>query len=157
MYFINRKAELNSFKSNYEKYRENNISQVYIIEAEHGIGKSEFIREVSNFFLLFPVDIFQTNNTEELSIFKRLVLELDKISCEYGYDDFKTFYSKKTNNAKAIQLLLKITAIFGQVLAKKQKVNVEFSSLIDSPIPYENSILKAQIENLFEYAKYVFS
>ena len=94
MYFINRKAELNSFKSNYEKYRENNISQVYIIEAEHGIGKSEFIREVSNFFLLFPVDIFQTNNTEELSIFKRLVLELDKISCEYGYDDFKTFYSK---------------------------------------------------------------
>ena len=33
MYFINRKAELNSFKSNYEKYRENNISQVYIIEA----------------------------------------------------------------------------------------------------------------------------
>ena len=97
--------------------------------------------------MLFPVDIFQTNNTEELSIFKRLVLELDKISCEYGYDDFKTFYSKKTNNAKAIQLLLKITAIFGQVLAKKQKVNVEFSSLIDSPIPYENSILKAQMNS----------
>ena len=45
MYFINRKAELNSFKSNYEKYRENNISQVYIIEAEHGIGK--LIREQS--------------------------------------------------------------------------------------------------------------
>lgn len=157
MRFINRKKELNSFICNYEKYIENNISQVYIIEAEHGIGKSEFIKEVSKFFSFFPLDIFQSNNNEELSIFKRLVLELDKISCEYGYDDFKTFFSKKTNNAKATQLLLKITSIFGQVLAKKQKFNVEFSSLIDSPIQYEKFILKAQIENLFEYAKYVFS
>lgn len=157
MFFINRKKELNSFISNYEKHIENNVSQVYIIEAEHGIGKSEFIREVSKFFSFFPLDIFQSNNNEELSIFKRLVLELDKISCEYDYDDFKTFYSKKTKNTKAIQLLLKITAIFGQALFKKQKFNVEFSSLIDSSIQYEKFILNAQIENLFEYAKYVFS
>lgn len=155
MFFINRKIELNSFKNNYETYTKNNISQVYIIEANHGVGKSEFIREVSKFFSYYPLDIFQSENNEELSIFKRLVLELDKTSGEYRYDDFKTFYRKKANNAKAIQLLLKITAIFGQVLAKDKKCDVELVTLIEKPIQYENFILKAQIENLFEYAQYV--
>lgn len=157
MFFINRKKELNSFKSNYENNTQNNISQVYIVEANHGVGKSEFIREVSKYFSYFPLDIFQLDNNEELSIFKRLVLELDKASVEYDYHDFRTFYSRKTNNAKAFQLLLKITSIFGQAIAKHNELDVELTKLIDNPIQHENFILKAQIENLFEYAKYVFS
>lgn len=157
MFFINRKEELNSFKNNYDENTENNISQVYIIEAEHGIGKSEFIREVSKYFSYIPLDIFQSDDNEELSTFKRLVIELDKTSSEYGYNDFRTFYSRKTNSAKAVQLLLKITAIFGQTYAKSKEYDVDFTTLIDSPIQYEKFILKAQIENLFEYAKYVFS
>ncbi|MCI5740160.1 MAG: hypothetical protein SO445_08325 [Lachnospiraceae bacterium] len=157
MVFINRKKELNSFKSDYEINTQNNKSQVYIIEADHGVGKSEFIREVSKFFSYFPLDIYRSDNNEELSTFKRLVLELDKISSEYQFDDFKTFYRKKTNNTKAIQLILKITAMFGQVLIKNKGCDVEFASLIDNPTQTEKFILKAQIENLFEYAKYVFS
>lgn len=157
MFFINRKKELNSFKNNYDKNTENNISQVYIIEANHGIGKSEFIREVSKYFLYIPLDIFQSDDNEELSTFKRLVLELDKTSSEYGYNDFRTFYSRKTSNAKAVQLLLKVTAIFGQAFAKSKEYDVDFTTLVDNPIQYEKFILKAQIENLFEYAKYVFS
>ena len=74
MVFINRKKELNSFKSDYEINTQNNKSQVYIIEADHGVGKSEFIREVSKFFSYFPLDIYRSDNNEELSTFKRLVL-----------------------------------------------------------------------------------
>lgn len=157
MVFINRENERNTFKSNYEKNTQNNISQVYIIEANHGVGKSEFIREVSKYFLYYPLEIFQSDDNEELSIFKRMVLELDKTSNEYGYDDFKTFYRKKANNAKAIQLLVKITAIFGQALAKSIGFDVELTSLIDNSIQSEKFILNAQIENLFEYSKYVFA
>ena len=157
MFFINRENERNSFKSNYENNIKNNISQVYIIQANHGVGKSEFIREVSKYFSYYPLEIFQSDDNEELSIFKRMVLELDKTSGEYGYNDFKTFYRKKTNNAKAIQLLLKITAIFGQAWAKSKDFDVEFTSLIDNPIQSEKFILNAQIENLFEYSKYVFT
>lgn len=151
MVFINRTNELNSLKSNYQEYTQNDKSQVYIVEANHGVGKSEFIREVSKYFSYSPLDIFQSDNNEELSTFKRLVLELDKISSDHKYDDFKTFYRKKTNNAKAVQLLLKITAIFGQSLFKSS------DCLINNSIQYEKFILKAQIENLFEYAQYVFT
>lgn len=151
MNFINRKKELNSLKHNYETYTKSNTTQVYIVEANHGIGKSEFIREVSKYFSYFPLDIFQTDNQEELSTFKRLVLELDKTSKENQYNDFKTFYSKKANNKKAIQLILKITSIFAQSLTTNS------DGLIDNSVHYEEFILKAQTENLFEYAKYVFT
>ena len=155
MFFINRENERNSFKNSYEKNVQNNISQVYIIEANHGIGKSEFIREVSKYFSYHPLEIFQSGHNEELLTFKRMVLELDKTSIEYGYDDFKAFYKKKANNAKAIQLLLKITAIFGQAWAKKKNFDVELTSLMDRPVQSEKFILNAQTENLFEYSKYV--
>lgn len=157
MPFINREEERTSFKSTYEKNVKNNISQVYIIEANHGVGKSEFIREVSQYFSYFPLDIFQPNDNVELSTFKRLVLELDKASSEYRYHDFETFYSRKTQNAKAIQLLLKTTALFGQAFVRNNVCNVELTSLIENPTQHENFILNAQVENLFEYAKYVFS
>ncbi len=157
MFFINRKEELKSFVNNYDENIENNISQVYIIEASHGIGKTEFIKEVSKYFSYIPLDIFPSDDNEELATFKRLVLELDKTSIEYGYNDFKTFYSWKTKSSKAVQLLLKITAIFGQAFAKSKEYDIEFTTLINEPIQYEKFILKAQIENLFEYAKYVFS
>ncbi|MCM1236732.1 MAG: hypothetical protein NC489_42190 [Ruminococcus flavefaciens] len=156
MSFINRREEIYSFKNNYEKNAQNNISQVYIIKANHGVGKSEFIREVSKYFSYFPLDIYQSDDVE-LSTFKRLVLELDKVSGEYEYCDFRTFYGRKTRNAKAIQLFLKITALFGQAFIRSNESEVELTSLVDNPIQYENFILKAQTENMFEYAKYVLS
>ena len=157
MSFINRRKELNSFKSFYEKNIKNNVSQVYNITANHGVGKTESIKQVSKFFSYFPLDIFQADDNTELSTFKRLVLELDKASNEFGYDDFGTFYSRKTQNAKTIQLLLKITTLFGQAFARSNKCDVDLTSLIDNHTQYENFILKAQTENLFEYVKYVFS
>lgn len=157
MPFINRIEEISSFKNNYEKNKQNNTSQVYIIKANHGVGKSEFIREVSKFFSFFPLDIFQSDDSAELSTFKRLILELDKVSSDYGYCDFKTFFSQKSRNAKAFRLLSKITALFGQALIRINESNIEFTSLINNPIQYESFILKAQTENLFEYAQYVFS
>ncbi len=157
MFFINRENERMSFKINYEENTQNNVSQVYIIEANHGVGKSEFIREVSKYFSNYPLEISQSNENEELSVFKRMVLELDKTSFEYNYDDFKTFYSKKINSTKAIQLLLKITAIFGQAWAKSKNFDVELTPLIDDSIQSEKFILNAQTENLFEYSKYVFT
>ena len=157
MSFINRKETLNSFKNAYETNTHNNKSQVYIIEADHGVGKSEFIRKISTYFSYLPIDIFPSDDNEELSTFKRLVLELDKASSEYGYDDFRTFYNRKTKNTKAVHLLLKITALFGQAFARSNECDVKLTSLIDNPIHYEKFILKAQTENLFEYAKYVFS
>lgn len=156
MDFINRENERNSFKNEYEKNVQNDVSQVYIIEAKHGVGKSEFIREVSKYFSYCPLEIVQSDNSKEISIFKRMVLELDKASAEYGYDDFNNFYEKKINNVKVTQLLLKITKIFGQVLAKCNGVDVEFGTF-DTPIPPKKFILNAQIENLFEYSQYVFS
>lgn len=156
MLFINRKNERETFKNTYEQNIQKKISQVYIIEADHGIGKTEFIKEVSKYFSNCPLEIFQSDN-EELSLFKTMVLELDKTSVEYGYDDFKTFYAKKTKTDKAIWLLLKITAIFGQAWTKKKNFDMEFTSLIGSSVQTEKFILNAQIENLFEYSKYVFS
>lgn len=157
MLFINRESERNTFKNNYEENIQSDITQVYIIEADHGVGKTEFIREVSKCFSYYPLDIYQFDDTQELSVFKRMVLELDKTSGEHGYDDFKTFYKKKANNTKAIQLLLKITAIFGQAFAKSKNIDVELTSLIDPTIQSEKFILNAQIENLFEYSKYIFT
>ena len=157
MDFINRENERNSFKDNYKINIQSKVNQVYIIEANRGVGKTEFIREVSKSFSYYPLEIFRLDNNEELSIFKRMVLELDKISGEYGYDDFKTFYRKKTNNDKAIQLLLKITAIFGQAWAKSKEFEVGLSSLMDNPIRSEKYVLNPQTENLFEYSKYVFT
>lgn len=142
MFFINRKEELKSFVNNYDENIENNISQVYIIEASHGIGKTEFIKEVSKYFSYIPLDIFPSDDNEELATFKRLVLELDKTSIEYGYNDFKTFYSWKTKSSKAVQLLLKITAIFGQAFAKSKEYDIEFTTLINEPIQYEKFILR---------------
>lgn len=52
MFFINREEERTSFKRNYEANIQNKTSQVYIIEANHGVWKTEFIREVSNIFLI---------------------------------------------------------------------------------------------------------
>ena len=107
MIFINRREEFNSFKNNYEIQMRKAINQIYIVEANHGVGKSEFIREVSKFFIHHSLNIYQPENNGELSIFKRFVLELDKASIEDKYDDFKTFYNKKINNTKAFQLLCK--------------------------------------------------
>lgn len=157
MVFINRENERNSFKSSYEKNKDENISQVYIIEANHGVGKTEFIREVSKYFSNCPLEIFKSDDNEELSVFKRMVLELDKTSIEYEYDDFKTFYRKKTDSAKAVKLLLKITANFAQAWAKRKDFDVDFSSLIEPTNESEKFILNAQIENIFEYSKYVFN
>ena len=50
MLFINRQIERESFKNTYEQNIQKNVSQVYIIEAEHGVGKTEFIKEVSKYF-----------------------------------------------------------------------------------------------------------
>lgn len=42
MSFIDRENERSSFKNNYQVNMQNNINQVYIIEADHGIGKTEY-------------------------------------------------------------------------------------------------------------------
>ena len=102
MFFINRESEREIFKNHYERAIQNNKNQVYIIEANHGIGKSEFIREVLKDFSYPLLEIFRSDEDDELSTFRRMVLELDKTSVEYRYDDFKTFYRKKANNTKAI-------------------------------------------------------
>ena len=144
MVFINRKEERVSFKKNYEENAQDNVSQVYVIEADHGIGKSEFIKEVSKYFSNYPLEIFQCDENEELSVFKRMVLELDKASAEYGYDDFKTYFRKKVNNTKAIRLLLKITAIFGQTWAMSKGFDIKCASLIEDSIQSEKFILRSE-------------
>lgn len=157
MDFINRKKEYNTFKNDYQTQIIKNKTQVYIIEANHGIGKSEFIREVSKIFKCYPLDILQLGNNQEYPIFKRLVLELDKTSKENRYDDFRTFYTKKTNNEKSLRILLKITSFFGKLFTKN--FNYDLSAVLTpgEPTQYKRFILNAQIENLFEYATYVFN
>lgn len=100
MFFINRKEELKSFVNNYDENIENNISQVYIIEASHGIGKTEFIKEVSKYFSYIPLDIFPSDDNEELATFKRLVLELDKTSIEYDITILRHFIVGKLKALK---------------------------------------------------------
>lgn len=157
MFFINREKERNDFKKDYEKNIQTQISQVYIIEASHGIGKSQFISEVSKFFSNYPLDIDQYDYDKELSTFKRMVLELDKTSLEYGYDTFETFYKKKSLNAAGLKLLLKVTALFGQLWAKSKGVEMGSDLLPDLSVTPKKFLLNAQTENIFEYAKYVFS
>lgn len=157
MIFINREKERNDFKKDYEKNIRTKTSQVYIIEAGHGIGKSQFISEVSKFFSNYPLDIEQYDYDKELSTFKRMVLELDKTSLEYGYDTFETFYKKKSLNTGGLKLLLKITAIFGQLWAKSKGIEMGNDLLPDHSVTPQKFILNAQTENIFEYAKYVFS
>ena len=156
MSFIDRENERSSFKNNYQVNMQNNINQVYIIEADHGIGKTEFIREVSKYFSNFSLEINGEDNYQELSIFKSMVLELDKASYEHTYDDFKSYYEKKINNNKAFNLLFKVTELFGQALAKRKNLDINFESLIGYTVKYDQFILNAQTENLFEYAEYVF-
>lgn len=79
MIFINRREEFNSFKNNYEIQMRKAINQIYIVEANHGVGKSEFIREVSKFFIHHSLNIYQPENNGELSIFKRFVWSCVKI------------------------------------------------------------------------------
>ncbi|MBO3757473.1 hypothetical protein J5O02_10655 [Streptococcus suis] len=164
MEFINRRAELDKLKNEYKQHLKTGKSQVYIIRANSGIGKSEFIKEITKDFSQIPIEILHLDDTENSSTFRRFVIELDKVSQFYGYLDFKAFYTKKINSSKALQLLLKMSSFFGQafigMVSKENGIEsitseVNLPSLIAEPREYETFILKAQTENLFEYAKYV--
>lgn len=163
MEFINRKHLLQELKNEYKQHLKTGNSHIYIIRASSGIGKSEFIKEITKGFSKIPIEILHLEDTEEFSTFRRFVIELDKLSYSNKYLDFKSFYQRKINSSKAMQLLLKISSFFGQaVLVKKAQENgLEFlasefnlPSLVEHR-EYETFILKAQTENLFEYAKYV--
>jgi hypothetical protein len=164
MEFINRRDELDKIQNEYKQHLKTGKSQVYIIRANSGIGKSEFIKEIIKDFSQTPIEILHLDDTENSSAFRRFVIELDKVSQFYGYLDFKAFYTKKINSSKALQLLLKMSSFFGQafigMVSKENGLEsiiseVNLPSLIPGPREYETFILKAQIENLFEYAKYV--
>ena len=47
MKFINRKEELRNLQKDYTNNLNRGLNQVYIIKADSGIGKSEFIKEIS--------------------------------------------------------------------------------------------------------------
>lgn len=164
MEFINRRDELDKIQNEYKQHLKTGKSQVYIIRANSGIGKSEFIKETIKHFSQTPIEILHLDDTENSSTFRRFVIELDKVSQFYGYLDFKAFYTKKINSSKALQLLLKMSSFFGQafigMVSKENGLEsiiseVNLPSLIPDPREYETFILKAQTENLFEYAKYV--
>lgn len=164
MEFINRKNELQEFKNEYRQHLKTGQSHVYIIRANSGVGKSEFIKEITKDFSKIPIEILHLDDTEEFSTFRRFVIELDKLSYSYKYLDFQTFYKRKINSSKAMQLLLKMSSLFGQAfigMATKENGMESIASEINLPslVPeykkYETFILKAQTENLFEYAKYV--
>lgn len=164
MKFINRKEELRNLQKDYTNNLNRGLNQVYIIKADSGVGKSEFIKEISKKLNLSFIEVFPLDDSNDFSTFKRFVIELDKISSEYGYDDFKEFYTKKMTSDKAIKILLKISAIFGKAFIgtffKDNNIGLEVSeidlpSLIEEPTQYETFVLKAQVENLFEYANYV--
>lgn len=161
MEFINRRDELDKIQNEYKQHLKTGKSQVYIIRANSGIGKSEFIKEIIKDFSQIPIEILHLDDTENSSTFRRFVIELDKVSQFYGYLDFKAFYTKKINSSKALQLLLKMSSFFGQafigMISKENGLEsiiseVNLPSLIAEPIEYETFILKAQTENLFEYA-----
>ena len=164
MKFINRKEELRNLQKDYTNNLNRGLNQVYIIKADSGVGKSEFIKEISKKLNLSFIEVLPLDDSNDFSTFKRFVIELDKISSEYGYDDFKEFYTKKMTSDKAIKILLKISAIFGKAFIgtffKDNNIGLEVSeidlpSLIEEPTQYETFVLKAQVENLFEYANYV--
>lgn len=50
MEFINRRDELEKIQNEYKQHLKTGKSQVYIIRANSGIGKSEFIKETINIF-----------------------------------------------------------------------------------------------------------
>lgn len=52
MVFINRESERNTFKNNYEENIQSDITQVYIIEADHGVGKQNLLEKFQNVFLI---------------------------------------------------------------------------------------------------------
>lgn len=164
MKFINRKNELQELKDEYKQHLETGKNQVYIIMANSGVGKSEFIKEITKEFSKVPIEILHLGDTQEFSTFRRFVIELDKISQVYKYLDFKEFYKRKINSSKALQLLLKMSSFFGQafigMVSKENGVEsivseINLPSLVAEHREYETFILKAQTENLFEYAKYV--
>ena len=164
MEFINRKTELQELKNEYKKYLETGKSQVYIIRADSGVGKSEFIKEITKDFSKMPIEIIHLEDVENFSTFRRFVIELDKLSNINKYLDFKAFYTRKINGSKALQLLLKISSFFGQAfigtLSKDNGIEavvseINLPSLVAEHKEYETFILNAQTENLFEYAKYV--
>lgn len=164
MEFINRKNELQDLRNEYKQHLKTGASHVYIIRANSGIGKSEFIKEITKDFSKIPIEILHLDDTEEFSTFRRFVIELDKLSQSYKYLDFKTFYKRKINSSKAMQLLLKTSSLFGQAfigMASKENgvetitSEINLPSLVPEHKKYETFILKAQTENLFEYAKYV--
>ena len=107
MKFINRKEELRNLQKDYTNNLNRGLNQVYIIKADSGIGKSEFINEISKKLNLSFIDVLPLDDSNVFSTFKRFVIELDKLSSEYGYDDFKEFYTKKMTSDKAIKILLK--------------------------------------------------
>lgn len=111
MKFINRKEELRNLQRDYTNNLNRGLNQVYIIKADSGIGKSEFIKEISKKLNLSFIEVLPLDDSNIFSTFKRFVIELDKLSSEYGYDDFKEFYTKKMTSDKAIKILLKISAI----------------------------------------------
>ena len=164
MEFINRKNELNKLKEEYKLQIKTGKSQVYIIRADSGIGKSEFIKEITKDLSKIPIEILPLDDNENFSTFRRFVIELDKLSQVHNYLDFTAFYKRRINSTKAMNLLLKISSFFAQAfigMAIKENgieimaSEINLPSLISDYKEYETFILKAQIENLFEYAKYV--
>lgn len=136
MEFINRKNELQEFKNEYRQHLKTGQSHVYIIRANSGVGKSEFIKEITKDFSKIPIEILHLDDTEEFSTFRRFVIELDKLSYSYKYLDFQTFYKRKINSSKAMQLLLKMSSLFGQAfigMATKENGMESIASEINLP------------------------
>lgn len=153
MDFINRKKERDLFENDYKDNSQNKTSQVYIVEAKHGIGKSKFIEEISKNFSCMPLYILPSDDISELSTFKNLVLELDKSHKEYKYDSFKSFYKKKADQ----KLFMKTTFYFANLFTRKNLANINVDTITSDLEPNKEFILKAQVENLFEYAEYAIS
>ena len=84
MKFINRKEELRNLQRDYTNNLNRGLNQVYIIKADSGIGKSEFIKEISKKLNLSFIEVLPLDDSNIFSTFKRFVIELDKLSSEYG-------------------------------------------------------------------------
>ena len=115
MKFINRKEELRNLQKDYTNNLNRGLNQVYIIKADSGVGKSEFIKEISKKLNLSFIEVFPLDDSNDFSTFKRFVIELDKISMSMVMMILKNFTPKMTSD-KAIKILLKISAIFAKHL-----------------------------------------
>ncbi|CYY24796.1 Uncharacterised protein [Streptococcus suis] len=73
MEFINRKHLLQELKNEYKQHLKTGNSHIYIIRASSGIGKSEFIKEITKGFSKIPIEILHLEDTEEFSTFRRLI------------------------------------------------------------------------------------